>query len=86
MHHCEFCQKQVIAGEKANKILCEARQKFYRDGSIGWEIVKERIACLECVESGRVASVAHPPTKRKPPVPESEKKDSSYRGRARERR
>lgn len=64
MFRCDFCNKQLTEGIKPVKVVTEIRDRFYAQyKSIGWEIVAEKNACAECVQSKRAISIT--PTKKK---------------------
>lgn len=48
MFNCEICKKTSKAGEKQYKIIVEAREVVYENGTKGWEIVKEISVCETC--------------------------------------
>ncbi len=48
MFKCDKCKKITVAREKQHKVVVEIRDKFYNNGSVGTEIVKEKNYCEEC--------------------------------------
>ena len=48
MFLCEKCNRQTQPGEKMHKEVIKTRPRYYPNGSVGWEIVKEINVCSEC--------------------------------------
>lgn len=51
MFNCYYCEFPPKPREKPTKIVTRTRQKTYPDGSKGWEIVEEQLACQACVKA-----------------------------------
>ncbi len=52
MFICEQCGKQTGLHEKMLKKITETRKRCYRNGGVGWEIVKEIAIGTCCFNSG----------------------------------
>ena len=50
MYKCEQCGKNTQPHEKMNKSVTARRSVQYKNGSTGWEIVKEISVCRDCKE------------------------------------
>ena len=47
-YRCNRCKKQVPKGSAQKKRVTAIRDKTYRAGVTGWEIVKEEKLCKKC--------------------------------------
>jgi hypothetical protein len=48
MFNCEYCGEPSQPGEKAKKVVIEAKKKVYPGGHIGYETIKEITVCTKC--------------------------------------
>ena len=61
MFKCDFCGCSSEEGLKVHKIITKFRLKRYPHRGKGWEIVSEKNACLDCVNTGVAVPAEVPP-------------------------
>jgi len=61
MFNCDYCGKSVTEKTKPINIVEEKRFRSYQEHkSFGFEVVREKKACQECVDSGIAVSAPDP--------------------------
>jgi len=48
MYKCQKCGRQSKPKEKQYTKVVETREKYYKEGTTGWEIVRELKVCEGC--------------------------------------
>ena len=57
---CQQCKRTTGLGEKQYKKVLETRPRKYKNGGVGWEIVKEIAVCQQCKEAKDGEEVSKP--------------------------
>ena len=57
MFDCQQCGRTTEPGEKMAHKVIQKRPKVYKNGGVGWEIVKEISVCMNCRKENDYAKI-----------------------------